>query len=618
MKKRYLSMLILAALLLFFGVSGRPVYAGDGLSNCGDNLGAQVGGDPVELDIYRLDSSVQDYTSNAMSNLYYGEDLDAFPWADWRNRIQAINIGKGVRTIAGDAFRNMPSLTEVTLPRSISYIAENAFLQSGTLRDVYWNGTQEDWDELAVYSISGGNEPLLNANLHCYGFKDFSIDLTMGDVDLVDIYGFEKANAFYTTIRYGYQPFMSSEYDSCFDLDMDGNGDIGFDFVDPTCIMAGTMSNCSVAEWTFYSDPDQRDYDNGTYYCENVSIVLKPDVLYADITLNPPYCTYNGKEQKPEPTVKLFGKTLVKGTDYTVTYFDNINVGWGAIRIAGIGKYAGVSQKNFEIRAAGNPTGISLDASSIEIPAEMMHLLTATVTPKQGVDKTVTFKSSDPSIASVDANGMVTAYKMGRVTITATTVNGKKATCAVRVLFKDVTNKNSAAYPAVYALADQGVVAGYGSYFDVDGNCTRAQFVLFLWRLAGKPNPKSTNLPFKDKAAITALGGSYPKAVAWGVEKGIVAGFTSGPNAGKFCPNDPCTRGQVVLFLWRYKGKPAASAAITFKDAATINAMAPDYKKAITWAVAKKLTTGFSDGTFRPNANCTRGQCVTFIYRLPK
>ena len=208
---------------------------------------------------------------------------------------------------------------------------------------------------------------------------------------------------------------------------------------------------------------------------------------------------------------------------------------------------------------------------------------------------------------------------MGRVTITAKTdEGGYKATCDVRVLFKDVTNKNLAAYDAVYWGADNGVVAGYGSYFDIDAACTRAQFVLFLWRAAGRPEPKSTNLKFKDAEEIKKLAADYTKAIAWGNEKGIVAGFTTGANAGKFCPNDPCTRGQVVLFLWRYKGRPSAGASLTFADSATIKAMAPDYAKAISWAVAKKITTGFSDNTFRPNANCTRGQCVTFIYRVFK
>ena len=71
-----------------------------------------------------------------------------------------------------------------------------------------------------------------------------------------------------------------------------------------------------------------------------------------------------------------------------------------------------------------------------------------------------------------------------------------------------------------------------------------------------------------------------------------------------------------MLFLWRYKGRPSVSATLTFKDAAEIKAMAPDYTKAILWANAKKISTGYSDNTFRPNQNCTRGECVTFLYRM--
>ena len=264
-------------------------------------------------------------------------------------------------------------------------------------------------------------------------------------------------------------------------------------------------------------------------------------------------------------------------------------------------------------------TGISLSPASIEIAAGSSYLLSAAVKPTDADNHNVTWTSSNPKIATVNANGYVTGVSMGKATITAKTEDGGyTAKCNVRVLFSDVTNKNLAAYDAIYWGTDNNVVAGYGSYFDIDAPCTRAQFVLFLWRAAGRPNPKSTNLKFKDAAAIKALAPDYTKAIAWGSEKGIVAGFTSGANAGKFCPNDPCTRAQVVMFLWRYKGKPSASAALTFKDTAEIKKMAPDYTKAISWAVSKKITTGFSDNTFRPNADCTRGQCVTFIYRVFK
>ena len=205
---------------------------------------------------------------------------------------------------------------------------------------------------------------------------------------------------------------------------------------------------------------------------------------------------------------------------------------------------------------------------------------------------------------------------MGRVTIMAVTKDGGyKATCEVRILFSDVTNKNLAAYEAIYWGTDKGYVKGYGSYFDINGECTRAQFVLFLWRAAGRPAPKTADLKFKDAADIEKLAPDYKKAILWGSENGIVVGFTAGANKGKFLPNDPCTRGQVVTFLWRYNGKKDAKAgAKTFPDVPTTH----KYYKSIMWASSYKITTGFSDGTFRPDETCTRGQCVTFLYRLLK
>ena len=186
-----------------------------------------------------------------------------------------------------------------------------------------------------------------------------------------------------------------------------------------------------------------------------------------------------------------------------------------------------------------------------------------------------------------------------------------------KLYFTDVTDPKKAAYKAIYTLAEKGIVKGYGTWFDIGGQCTRAQFVLFLWRLAGKPAPKSTKLSFKDAAEIGKLAPDYTKAIAWGNEKGIVMGFTSGANKRKFLPNEACTRGQVVMFLWRYKNRPAAKTKIlTFKDASEIKAMAPDYTKAILWASEKKITTGYPDQTFRPNQKCTRGECVTFLYRM--
>ena len=280
-------------------------------------------------------------------------------------------------------------------------------------------------------------------------------------------------------------------------------------------------------------------------------------------------------------------------------------------------RYAGDNGIPFDpIRTNVPLQKIAFKTTSITIAANSSAVPAISFTPEDATNRNVTFTSSNPAVATVDAKGKVTGKKVGNAVITAVSEDGaKKASCKVRVLFSDVTNPKLAAYDAIYWGVDKQYVNGYGSYFDINGKCTRAQFVLFLWRTAGRPKAKTTALKFKDKADIEKLAPDYKKAILWGSEKGIVAGFTSGVNAGKFLPNDPCTRGQVVTFLWRYKGKPTVkSGAKTFPDVPKKH----KYYQAVMWASGIKLTTGFGDGTFRPDDTCTRGQCVTFLYRMMK
>ena len=111
--------------------------------------------------------------------------------------------------------------------------------------------------------------------------------------------------------------------------------------------------------------------------------------------------------------------------------------------------------------------------------------------------------------------------------------------------------------------------------------------------------------PFTDVA--DPLQYYYPP-VYWAVEKGV----TTGTSASKFSPDAPCTRAQVVTFLWRAAGKPApASRENPFKDVPADQY----YTDAVLWAVEKGITTGTGPNTFRPEAPCTRGQIVTFLWR---
>ena len=284
-------------------------------------------------------------------------------------------------------------------------------------------------------------------------------------------------------------------------------------------------------------------------------------------------------------------------------------------------KEAEVIPKKAPIRV----TGVSLGKETIELPATQSTALHAVVLPENATDPSLTFKSSAPDIASVDKNGVVTGHRIGTAVITATSVDGgKKASQRVRVLFSDVTNRKLANFEAIYSLVDRNVIAGFknGEFFAPNDSCTRAQVVLFMWRAAGKPQPAASKLNFADAAEIEKLAPQYKQAILWGSEQGFVKGFTSGKNKGKFVPNDPCTRAQIVLFLYRFAGKPAVNnVKVTFTDKAEIASLAPDYTKAINWAFSKKITQGFkvSGGyEFRPNVNCTRGECATFLYRQIK
>lgn len=102
----------------------------------------------------------------------------------------------------------------------------------------------------------------------------------------------------------------------------------------------------------------------------------------------------------------------------------------------------------------------------------------------------------------------------------------------------------------------------------------------------------------------------YYEAVKWAQKKGI----TGGIGDGLFGPNQPCTRAQIVTFLWRAAGSPVVNYAMDLTD------VPGDayYAEAVRWALSQGITTGTADGRFSPNAPCTRAQAVTFLFRASK
>ncbi|MBQ6030715.1 MAG: leucine-rich repeat domain-containing protein, partial [Oscillospiraceae bacterium] len=158
---------------------------------------------------------------------------------------------------------------------------------------------------------------------------------------------------------------------------------------------------------------------------------------------------------------------------------------------------------------------------------------------------------------------------------------------------------------AVSWAYQNGVASGTSkTKFSPAKTCTREQVVTFLWRAKGCPEPTGTNNPFKDVPADAY----YAEAVLWAVEQGI----TTGKSKTKFGVGSPCTREQVVTFLWRAEGKPEPESTVNpFTD---VSEESYAYK-AILWAVEKGITKGTSKTKFSPAKTCTRGQVVTFLYR---
>ena len=173
--------------------------------------------------------------------------------------------------------------------------------------------------------------------------------------------------------------------------------------------------------------------------------------------------------------------------------------------------------------------------------------------------------------------------------------------------FDDVADEGAYYFAPVYWAYDHEpqITRGVNERtFKPDAPCTRAQVVTFLWRAAGAPAPASDGDRFSDVEPDQY----YYSAVLWAVEKEITTGVT----ATAFRPDQVCSRAQIVTFLWRSAGQPAPENETTaFTDVDGDGY----YGKAVAWAVEKGVTTGATATLFRPDATCTRGQIVTFLYR---
>ena len=284
------------------------------------------------------------------------------------------------------------------------------------------------------------------------------------------------------------------------------------------------------------------------------------------------------------------------GDAYTVT---------GNATLTAVWRYTGSSSSG---TTSSYPVSVPrFDNGSVSVtPGSASKGMTVTITvkPDEGYELnkiTVTDKDGNRLSLSDKGDGKYTfVMPDGKVSVDASF-----SKIAATINFRDV-NQSDYYYDAVQWAVEKGITEGTSATtFSPDASCTRAQMVTFLYRAAGSPAPRSTVNPFTDVSASDY----FYNAVLWAVENGI----TTGVSADRFAPGATVSRAQTVTFLYRANGSPAANGA-GFSDVAADEY----YANAVAWAVRSGITTGTGNGKFTPNAPCTRGQIVTFLYRSSK
>ena len=309
--------------------------------------------------------------------------------------------------------------------------------------------------------------------------------------------------------------------------------------------------------------------------------------------------------------VSINGQALSTGGSATVAIpksgTTNIVVGIGAktytltiLRNSGTGGNEGGGGSGYSyytIKATAGAGGSISPSGNVSVREGRDQ--TFTITPDKGY-AVANVKIDGKSIGAVKSYTFENVSRTHTIEVIFMKANGNPQTG----VFVDVAT-GSYYEDAVDWAVENGITKGTDdTHFSPDGICTRAQAVTFLWRAAGSPEPETRAMPFAD----IPVGSYYYDAVLWAVENGI----TKGTSDTTFTPNMTCTRAQIVAFLWRSEKSPAAGTANPFADVKST----AYYADAVLWAVKENITKGTTNTTFSPDADCTRAQIVTFLYRF--
>lgn len=319
---------------------------------------------------------------------------------------------------------------------------------------------------------------------------------------------------------------------------------------------------------------------------------------------------FTGFEVRPTPTVTYDKVTLSSGTDFTVEYRNNVNVGTATAVISGKGAYGGTKTVTFRISqrdiGLGRIAKIADQNWTGKSVTPALNVLDNGRTLTSGTDYTATYANNvEKGTASVTVTGK--GNYLGTLSATFTIVTPQ---------FPDVP-KTHWAYNVVSRAAELGLITGYANgMFGTNDPITRGQVATILWRMAGQPAAGAGAKSFPD----VKKGAYYYDAVRWASGMGVVSGFGN----GTFGPNDKVTREQLAVMLANYASKVAGlevkgSAAdfASMPDADTVSSWA---RTAVGWCFKQRILSGGATGV-NPKGEATRAQAakmIVFLYDLVK
>lgn len=413
--------------------------------------------------------------------------------------------------------------------------------------------------------------------------------------------------------------------------------------------ISGNLNNFTVSQPYELRNSVTLNRDYISAFVPVTGVTLTPDTLSIEegktaeltATISPANATTQQHSWASEngKIAKAYGKTL------NTAKVTAIGVGKTTITYTIGGKEA-----SCEVTVTPRTISITLNKPQLSLVKGATETLTATVLPTTATDKAVTWKSSDTAVATVE-NGVVTAVAAGNATITAT-AGGKTAICAVTVTNPSnsgsssgggggsstpryavtvpdktengslsVTPKNAkkGSDVTITATPDKGCEVDEIVAKDANGNkLTLKDNGDGTYTFTMPASKVTIEATFTEKQADEPVAPEklfadvsaddyYYEAVKWASENGVTGGIGENLFGAKL----PCTRAQIVTFLWRAAGSPEPKGMSGFVD---VSADAY-YAKAVAWAVEQGIVSGTSATTFNPDAVCTRAQSVAFLYR---